>query len=383
MLLRAEKLTTGAVAIAHDEDGRTVFLPGVLPGECIITDRLTEKRGSLFSLSHEITEKSPMRRIPVCPYSSVCGGCDFDFVSAEDSARLKEEIVKDNLRRIAKLEELPPFEPPAYTDEMRYRARARVHYSMKDRRAGFLKKNSNEIVEIKSCPLLEDRLDDEVFRTGEALKRCRGMMFSKGVNRKTGLVELQFFNGDDRLSAESEEVVRTVDGVLYHVTAGVFFQSNPAVLPELFSFVRDNVTGNEIMDLYSGVGTFSALFEHSGRNITAVERQKECLRLAAKNAPSASSYTDDVFAFASRTKAKVDTVIVDPPRTGLDKGVPALIESFSPERIIYVSCDSVTLARDIPFFTHYRPVKARVFDFYRGSSHEESGVVLERVHLSK
>ncbi|MGN0907620.1 MAG: class I SAM-dependent RNA methyltransferase [Bullifex sp.] len=379
MLLKAEKLTTGAVAIAHDEDGRTVFLPGVLPGESVYTERLTEKRGSLFSLSHEIAEPSLMRRVPSCPYSSVCGGCDFDFVSAKDSACLKEEIVKDNLRRISKLEHLPPFDTPAYTDEARYRARVRVHYSMKDRKAGFLKKNSNEIVEIRSCPLLEERLDDEVFRSGEALKRCRGMMFSKGVNRKTGLVELQFFNGDDRLSAESEEVVRTVDGVPYHVTAGVFFQSNPTVLPELFSFVRENVTGNEIMDLYSGVGTFSALFEGSGKRVTAVERQKECLRLSAKNAPSASSYTDDVYAFASRTRTHVDTVIVDPPRTGLDKGVPALIESFDPETIIYVSCDSVTLARDIPSFTRYRPVKARVFDFYRGSSHEETAIVLSKV----
>ena len=249
MLLRAEKLTTGAVAIAHDEGGRTVFLPGVLPGEEVYASHLTERRGNLFSFSHEITEPSPLRTGPGCPYSNVCGGCDFDFVSAADSASLKEEIVKDNLKRIAKLEELPQFEPPAYTDEMRYRARVRVHCSMKDRKAGFLKKNSNEIVHITSCPLLEDRIDEEVFRTGEALKRCRGMMFSKGVNRKTGLVELQFFNGDDRLSAESEEVVRTVDGISYHVTAGVFFQSNPTVLPELFSFVRENVTGDEIMDL--------------------------------------------------------------------------------------------------------------------------------------
>lgn len=378
MLLRAEKLTTGAVAIAHDEGGRTVFLPGVLPGEEVYAAELTERRGNLFSFSHEITEPSPLRTGPGCPYSSVCGGCDFDFVSAADSAALKEEIVKDNLKRIAKLEELPVFEPPAYTDEMRYRARVRVHCSMKDRKAGFLRKNSNEIVHITSCPLLEDRIDEEVFRTGEALKRCRGMMFSKGVNRKTGLVELQFFNGDDRLSAESEEVVRTVDGISYHVTAGVFFQSNPTVLPELFSFVRENVTGDEIMDLYSGVGTFSALFEGSGKRVTAVERQKECLRLASLNAPSASSYTDDVFAFASRTRKKVDTVIIDPPRTGLDKNVPALIESFDPETIIYVSCDSVTLSRDIPFFKNHTTVKARVFDFYRGSSHEETAVVLKR-----
>ena len=134
------------------------------------------------------------------------------------------------------------------------------------------------------------------------------------------------------------------------------------------------------MDLYSGVGTFSALFENSDKELIAVERQKECLRLSEKNAPSAKSITDDVFKFASKTKTKVDTVIVDPPRTGLDKGVPELIMSFEPERIIYVSCDSVTLSRDLPMFKGYKPVLARVFDFYPGSSHVETVVLMSKVN---
>ena len=147
----------------------------------------------------------------------------------------------------------------------------------------------------------------------------------------------------------------------------------------MFDFVRENVVGNKIMDLYSGVGTFSALFEGSGKSVIAVERQKECLRLSEKNAPSARSITDDVFKFASKTKTKVDTVIVDPPRVGLDKGVPELIMSFEPKRIIYISCDSVTLSRDLPKFDKYTPTLARVFDFYPGSSHIETAIVLSRI----
>ena len=380
MQVKIEKLTQNAIGLAHTADGKILFVPQTLPGEEVFVKKFSQKKGYFLCEDFEIVKESELRIKSSCPYSNICGGCDFDFVSPKDSAYLKEEIVKDNITRISKLNELPPFLPPAYSDNESYRARCRIHVSLKDKRAGFLKKDSNELITIKSCPRLEKKLNEEVFLSDDFLKRNRGLMFQKGINRKTGLVELSLFCGDDKISVENEEVIRSVDNINYHVSANVFFQSNLIVLPELFNFVRENVVGNKIMDLYSGVGTFSALFENSDKDIIAVERQKECLRLSQKNAPAAKSITDDVFKFASKTKTHVDTVIVDPPRIGLDKGVPELIMSFKPERIIYISCDSVTLARDIPLFSNYRISKARIFDFYYASSHCECAVVLDRIN---
>ena len=380
MQVKIEKLTQNAIGLAHTADGKILFVPQTLPGEEVFVKKYSQKKGYFLCEDFEIVKESELRIKSSCPYSNICGGCDFDFVSPKDSAYLKEEIVKDNINRISKINELPPFLPPAYSDNESYRARCRIHVSLKDKRAGFLKKDSNELITIKSCPRLEKKLNEEVFLSDDFLKRNRGLMFQKGINRKTGLVELSLFCGDDKISVENEEVIRSVDNINYHVSANVFFQSNLIVLPELFNFVRENVVGNKIMDLYSGVGTFSALFENSDKDIIAVERQKECLRLSQKNAPAAKSITDDVFKFASKTKTHVDTVIVDPPRVGLDKGVPELIMSFKPERIIYISCDSVTLARDIPLFSNYRISKARIFDFYYASSHCESAVVLDRIN---
>ena len=374
-----EKLTQGAIGLSHMEDGKVLFVPGTLPGEDVLVNKISQKKGYFLCEDFDVIKESEKRIKSKCPYSNICGGCDFDFVSNKDSAYFKEEIVKDNLTRISKLDELPPFLPPAYTEEESYRARARIHVSLKDKRAGFLKKDSNELIAISSCPRLEKKLNEEVFLSDDFLKRNRGLMFQKGVNKKTGLVELSLFCGDNKISVDSEEVIRSVNNIKYHVSANVFFQSNLFVLPKLFDFVRENVVGNKIMDLYSGVGTFSALFEGSGKSVIAVERQKECLRLSEKNAPSARSITDDVFKFASKTKTKVDTVIVDPPRVGLDKGVPELIMSFEPKRIIYISCDSVTLSRDLPKFDKYKPTLARVFDFYPGSSHIETAIVLSRI----
>lgn len=380
MQVKIEKLTQNAIGLAHTADGKILFVPQALPGEEVFVKKFSQKKGYFLCEDFETVKESELRIKSSCPYSNICGGCDFDFVSPKDSAYLKEEIVKDNITRISKLNELPPFLPPAYSDNESYRARCRIHVSLKDKKAGFLKKDSNELIPINSCPRLENKLNEEVFLSDDFLKRNRGLMFQKGVNRKTGLVELSLFCGNDKISVENEEVVRSVDNIKYHVSANVFFQSNLLVLPELFNFVRENVVGNKLMDLYSGVGTFSALFENSDKELIAVERQKECLRLSQKNAPSAKSITDDVFKFASKTKTHVDTVIVDPPRVGLDKGVPELIMSFKPERIIYISCDSVTLARDIPLFSNYKISKARIFDFYYASSHCESAVVLDRIN---
>lgn len=379
MQVTIEKLTQGAIGLAHMQDGKVLFVPGTLPGEDVLVNKFSQKKGYFLCEDFDVIKESEKRIKSKCPYSNICGGCDFDFVSNKDSAYFKEEIVKDNLTRISKLDELPPFLPPAYTEEESYRARARIHVSLKDKRAGFLKKDSNELIAISSCPRLEKKLNEEVFLSDEFLKRYRGLMFQKGINKKTGLAELSLFCGDNKISVDSEEVIRSVNNIKYHVSANVFFQSNLFVLPRLFDFVRENVVGNKIMDLYSGVGTFSALFEGSGKSVIAVERQKECLRLSEKNAPSARSITDDVFKFASKTKTKVDTVIVDPPRVGLDKGVPELIMSFEPKRIIYISCDSVTLSRDLPKFDKYTPTLARVFDFYPGSSHIETAIVLSRI----
>lgn len=378
MQITIEKIVTGGRGMAKWGDGRNAFVSGVLPGEVISVGDFVDNRGYVEVKSYEILKQSERRVKPTCPYSGICGGCDFDFVSASDSALFKEEIVKDNFTRISRLETLPEFLSPQYGSENGWRARARVHIDMKRRKVGFLPKKGNALVEVTHCPRLEEPLNELLKYPDELIRSARTVLFNKGVNRKTGFIELSLFSGDDMVSMEEKECTRTIDGVKYHVSANVFFQSNPKVLPSLFSFVRENVVGDNIMDLYSGVGTFSALFEGDGKKVIAVERQKECLRLSRINAPSALSFTGDVKEWGKGRNESVDTVIVDPPRTGLDSGVPEMISSWNPERIIYVSCNSATLARDIPFFKGYELKKAQVFDFYPGSSHTECVVMMSR-----
>ena len=114
-------------------------------------------------------------------------------------------------------------------------------------------------------------------------------MFRNRVSRTTGFAEVSAFEGDDSITLGDKAVTITAGKIPYLVSARVFFQSNPSLLPALLSFVEENAAGKSIMDLYSGVGTFSALFEGSGKKVYAVERDRECLTLSRKNAPSALS----------------------------------------------------------------------------------------------
>ena len=378
MAIRIEKAVSDCLGFGHDGDGRAVFVEDALPGELVECTEKERRNGFSIMECAEVLEPSPLRRAPYCPFYGRCGGCSFQIVDEKDSAAIKESVVKDNLRRIAKLEELPPFDPPAYGQAAGYRRRARFHVDFRGRRAGFLSPSSSELVELPACPLLSPRLS-ALLAVGKTLyEEGRRAMFSNMVNSRTGLAEVPAFDGDDEVTFSDKAVPVTVAGIRYYVSADVFFQSNPSLLPDLLAFVRDNAIGDSIMDLYSGVGTFSALFEGSGRRVWAVERDRRCLMLSRKNAPSALSFTSDVASWSRRSGRKVDTVIVDPPRTGLGQESASLIASFGAARIIYVSCNSVTLARDLPLLAGYSPVKARVFDFYPGSGHEESAVVLDR-----
>lgn len=379
MAIEIEKLISSARGIGYDR-GKTVILSNALLGEEVEYRVEKEHKGIVEGEATKILSPSPLRVSPLCPLYGVCGGCDFQIVSPESSASLKEEIVKDNLSRLGNLNPLPPFLPPVYGEIEGYRKRARIHVNPHTGEAGFLKRGSNELVRVKHCPLLDNsinRLLEE--EKGTLFKWARSLMFENKVNRETGLVEVPLFAGEDAVSYSDRKVHVTLNGIRYTVTADVFFQSNPSVFSKILEYVKANTIGSVIMDLYSGVGTFSAAFTGTDKTVYAVEREKKCLALSRINAPDAVSYTDDCAKWVKKgPHTDVDTVIVDPPRTGLDRSVIDMITKWNPERVIYVSCNPVTMARDIALFTSHRVDEVSVYDCYYGSSHTETVVLMSR-----
>lgn len=384
MALRIEKLISSARGLGYD-NGHTVILGNVLPEEEVEYKIKRERKGVIEGDVTEILSSSPLRTEPLCPMYSICGGCDFQIVSPKSSALLKEEIVKDNLSRLGNLKPLPEFLPPVYGEPEGYRKRARIHVNPHTGEAGFLKRETNELVRVRHCPLLDGKINALLEEDkGTLFKIARSLMFENKVNKNTGLVEVPLFAGDDEVSFGDNVVKVTLGDNVYSVTANVFFQSNPSVFTKILEYVKANTAGDCIMDLYSGVGTFSALFNGTGKTVYAVEKEKRCLSLSHLNAPEAVSYTDECEKWVTRgPRTAVDTVIVDPPRTGLERNVIEMIEKWNPQRVIYVSCNPVTASRDIALFASHKVDEVSVYDCYYGSSHIETVVLMSRISGSE
>lgn len=375
MVIKVEKLGFGCKGIGHI-NGKTIFISSVLPGEEVDVLKTEEKRGVLFSDDVNIISSSPLRVISSCPLYGVCGGCNFNIVDECSSATLKEEIVKDSLKRFPWFKNLV-IEEKVYGNFLGYRSRVRVHVNLGTKEQGFLKSNSSSLVPISSCPALKDNLNKLLSKRGGAIyERAREKMFTGDVNRDTGFVEVPLFSGDNDISLGNNNVNVKVKDINYSVNANVFFQSNITLLPELLSYVKENTVGDEIVDLYSGVGTFSSLFNNEDKKVYAIEKDDRCLKLSKINAPRAISITSDAEKWIKNNALRPDTLIVDPPRGGLGREVVHLIEDWTPKRIIYISCNPVTLIRDLTYFSSYIPRKMKVFDFYPGSEHIETAFVL-------
>ncbi len=318
----------------------------------------------------------------------MCGGCDFQYAKDDKQGVLKEGIVLDNIKRLAGID------PASFTTEKLetgpawggYRNRVRFHVDIAERKVGFLARKSKSLVPIDHCPILCKKLNALLENPDRLFKAARSLMFSNRGGGRSGFIEVPAFSGDDEVSLLDEVVKTTVGDHIFFVTASVFFQSNKYLLPALTSYVASHAVGGDtVMDLYSGGvgGTFSAFLQQPLRRVIAVERQKQCLSLAKRHTPpDCEFYSEPVESWAKDQRGgSVDTVVVDPPRVGLDASLPSLIASWKSSRIIYVSCNSVTLGRDLQRFASegYTLTQVKVFDLYPPQTfHSEVVAILDR-----
>lgn len=381
MAYQIEKLIQGGAGLTTSKEGKRILVMDVLPGELVELGHFQEKSGYIRATVQNILQASEDRITPPCPYWGRCGGCDFQYAKDEVQGVLKEGIVLDNIKRLGGID------PASFLTEKLetgpawgYRNRVRFHVDIAERKVGFLARKSKSLVPIEHCPILCEKLNALLENPGRLFEAARTQMFSNRGG-SSGFIEVPAFSGDDEVSLLDEVVKTTVGDHTFFVTASVFFQSNEYLLPALTSYVASHAVGSTVMDLYSGVGTFSAFLQQPGRQVIAVERQKQCISLAKRHTPYCEFYSEPVEQWAKRQKgAAVDTVVVDPPRVGLDASLPSLIASWKSHRIIYVSCNSVTLGRDLQRFASegYTLSQVKVFDLYPQTFHSEVVAILDR-----
>jgi 23S rRNA (uracil1939-C5)-methyltransferase len=356
--LAATTMAAGGAALAREPNGRVVFVDGALPGERVRARVTGVKKDFARAVAIEILDASPDRVSPPCPaLAAGCGGCTWQHVSVEGQARLKAEVVVDALRRIAKLADPPvPEHVPMPGPALRTTARLAV---APDGRAGHRPRSGAGAVPTDAClaahPLLEELIVAGRYKGAREVFLRVAVATSERVvlvDRAAAAVDVPagvrvFQEGDADLAEVHEEVA----GRRFRVSAGSFFQSGPAVAEVLAAAASAAVgdalpDGGVLVDAYAGVGLFASVLGAQRRmRIVAVESDASAVADARVNLADldAEVVASEVARWHPRT---ADVVVADPARSGLGRpGVAALAATGAP-RLVLVSCDPASLARD-------------------------------------
>jgi len=439
--LTIEKMIYGGEGLARlsaDDrgPGKAVFVPFVLPGEKVEATFCEQKPSFARAQADEILEASPRRIQPRCPYFQRCGGCHYQHTGYEHQLEIKAGILKENLRRIAKLElgtELVIHPSPPWN----YRNRARLKVQITPEFAlGYFKFNSHELMPVQECPISSPSINRAIAamwqlgRAGRVPSVIQEIEFFANADDTELLAEVycaaEIGNAKEAFAAGLKDIVAEVVGVVffegrhsraeahadprrlgasgaenltyatklasYRVSAGAFFQGNRHLTDELVNIVggacpeqsrRDAGVTGTALDLYAGVGLFSSVLNREFERVIAVESSPTSHADLLYNSPAnvkAVRATTEQYLENAVGKLRPELVVVDPPRSGLGERVIRGLVKLNPPRVTYVSCDPATLSRDLGrlLSSGYRVEEAHLVDLFPQTYHLESVFHLAR-----
>ena len=374
-----EKLIPGGDGLAR-VGGKVAFIPFTLPGERVRA-RVTESRKDfLRAVPLEILEASPDRIAAPCPVFGRCGGCDWQHIAPPAQARLKLALAEDALRRIGGI--AFPGLAIETGPSWRYRNRVQVHRDASGT-AGFLARGSHALVPILDCPISRSAFGRLFAPTAPGAPAALGSGPYAGTRRYPAWSHPLAGGGDflasaDPASGDAAEIAVPLLGKTLRFDLRCFFQSNLEMTARLVPFALDGLAGRLALDLYCGVGLFGAFLADRFERVIAVEENPASLEWAQRNIGATHDFlrgrVEDLAGAAPLSDARPDVIVVDPPRSGLDRAVSAFLADKRPPRLIYVSCDPVTLARDLKSLlaAGFSLDDLKLFDFYPQTAHVEA-----------
>jgi 23S rRNA (uracil1939-C5)-methyltransferase len=349
-------------------DGKAVFVPGVLPGERVRVRVVQRRRDYDKAELLEVLAPSVHRVEPGCRYAGQCGGCDWLHIDYEEQLRQKVSIVTEALRRTGRIERGdPPIERSAP-----WQARNRVQLHRGEQGGlGYMGARSARVVRVTDCPIAAPSIGR--LLNGEAPP-------PDGLERFTAFADAGTLAVEGRDDARDLAVKVGDRDILFSV--GCFFQANVGALQKLVPWAMAGLQGETAADLYCGVGLFAAFMAGSFSRVICVESRAMSLSYARRNVLGTSHefypMTVEQWTTSAAALSRPDAVIVDPPRAGLGEEVRTWLTERTPSRLVYVSCNPVTLARDLALLTAggYVLEDLRLFDFYPQTSHVEAAARL-------
>lgn len=421
----------------------TVFVPFVCVGD-VVSVLITYIKGNvIYARVIKLINASSDRVTPQCPVFTKCGGCQLQQLSYDKQLEFKNKLIRNNLNKIAMLE-VDVKEVIASPNKYNYRNKLSLPIGITDNKIvlGFYKTDSHDIVPIESCPLQYQWTDklisiikqyvqtynvsvyDEVTKkgllrqvvarfldeqiavtlviNGDSLPNYKQLadMLSKefinfglfiNINKSTGNVIL---NGVSKHICANKHIDTTISQVRVQLAPDSFFQVNNEIRDMIYSDVISNLANNKaeiVFDVFSGIGLLSAIIAKNNFDVVAIEINQQAV-IDADEIAKLNNITDkltnicgdanlELIKLVDKYKGKNISMIVDPPRKGLGNEIIQTIIKTLPNQIIYISCDSATLARDLKQLEEYYQITSiQPYDMFPQTSHVETAVCLHTKH---
>jgi 23S rRNA (uracil1939-C5)-methyltransferase len=427
--LTIEKLVYGGDGLARlpaDEHGKgkAAFVPFVLESETVEAVVVEQKPGFARARADKLLTSSPQRVEPGCEYFQRCGGCHYQHSNYPHQLEIKSAILKENLRRIARLEldtelKIHPSPPWKYRNRTRLKARHLPEFAL-----GYYKFNSHELLPVTECPISSPLINraiaavGQLGRTAKVADAIGEIEFFTNADDTQLLAEVycskEIADGAEQFAGDLRSAISETCGVIFleargskaeargdpqrlavygadhlsyaagsasfRVSAGSFFQVNRHLVDELLQVVAgdgSSGTSGTALDLYAGVGLFSSVLNREFERVIAVESSPTSHADLLYNSPAnmkAVHATTEQYLEHAAGKLRPALVVVDPPRSGLGEKVIRGLASLKAPRLVYVSCDPATLSRDLSRLLQsgYRVQQAHLVDLFPQTYHLES-----------
>jgi 23S rRNA (uracil1939-C5)-methyltransferase len=386
-------------------DGKTVFVPRTAPGDLIELGEIRQHKRFARARLLRLIEASAERVEPRCPHylADECGGCQVQHINYETQLRSRSALVGDALRRLARQEVPdPPITPSTKTYD--YRTKVTLHVSSDGRKIGLHRYGRpDQLFDLKWCHITVPELM-ELWQDLRALRPLLPPDLAQVVLRmdRTGGRHVVLRIGPGEVWSGFEELRReltrrNISATIWYQPEGgapraiagageafpatVFEQVNPEMGDRVRSFAVQqlgDIAGCRVWDLYAGIGETTMQLISLGATVESVELDRRAVAEAEARGPAARRHVgrvEDVL----REMHPPDMVIVNPPRTGMDERVTAALTRLAPRRVVYISCDPATLARDLQRMDRLRLVSVQAFDLFPQTSHVETVAMLEPV----
>jgi len=333
MQVKIEKLDNFGRGITHINN-KICFVEKALPDE-VVDIEITKDKSKYQEAKIINIIKSSKDRIKVdCPYYDLCGGCNLRHLSYEKENEFKENKVKEIINHIGKLN--IKVNNIIYDNEYNYRNKVTFHKS--NNKIGYYEKNTRNVINIDKCLLLDDLINNNI----------------KNIHTKDNEIIIRSSNNSKELLInDNNQIITTIKDKKYYLSKDSFFQINKYLTKTLYDLVRKNIDKkyNKCLDLYCGIGSIGIYINDLVNEVIGIDYNQSNINDANNN--KVLNNIENISFICDKVENRIDSfndidlIIVDPPRAGLDNKTKEYIKRINPEKLIYVSCDPVTLARDL------------------------------------